>query len=132
MRLVRVADVAEGKPDTGKGGEDRLGEADHVEGDGDGLRDEEEDGDDAAELHAQAAADEIVGAAALDAHVGRDGGDGQARDQRDGLGAGEDQQGVPQARVAHDGVEPQEHDHAEDRQQARGEHAAKGAEQLGF
>ena len=126
---------AEGQIEVGKRGHERFGEAEHVERDGRGLRDVEKNGDDAAEFRPQAAADEIVGAAALDPHVRCDGRDRESRDQRDGRRAGEDQQRVPQPRVTHHGIEPQEHDHAEDRQQARREHAAERAEAgggLGF
>ena len=120
--------VAEGQAEIGERRKQRFGEAEHVERDGDRLRDEEEHGDDAAEFRPEAPADEVVGAAALDPHVRRDGRDRQPRDQRDDLRAGQDRQRIPQAGIAHHGVEPQEHDHAENRQQARREHAAEGAE----
>ena len=59
-----------------------LGETDHVHGDRDGLGQIEEHPDAAAELHAQAAADQVVGAAALDARVGCHGGQGETSEQR--------------------------------------------------
>ncbi len=113
---------------TRKGDEKGLGEADHVHGHRDGLGQEEKDADGAAELHAQAAADQVVGAAAFDPRVGGDGGQGKCRQAGDHLGAQNDQNHLQDAGLAHDLAEPQKHDHAQNGERAGGEHTAEGSE----
>ncbi len=65
--------------------QERLREADHVHRNRDRLGDEEHESDRAAELHAEAAADQEVGAAALDAGIGRDRGEREGRQRGDQL-----------------------------------------------
>ncbi len=115
-----------------KGFRERLGESDDVHRDRDRLGGKEDDADRAAEFDAQAAADQVVGAAAFDSRVGRDRRERKRRERGDRLGRQNDQQRVDDSRLADHLAEPQEHDDAQDRQRAGREDAAERSELGGW
>jgi hypothetical protein len=82
----------------------------------------------AAELDAQTAADQIVGATALDPGVGGDRRDQKPGEGGDELGAQHDDDGIQNPGLADHLAEAQEHDHPEDCQRAGRENPAEGAE----
>ncbi len=96
----------------------RLTEADGVEAHRDRLRQEQHQTERGAVLDAQRSRDQVVVAAALDAQVGRDRGERDARQDRDRVGQQDDQQRPRQPGRSDHGAEPQEQDDPEDRQDA--------------
>ncbi len=92
------------------------------------LRKIENERDAATEFDAEAAADQVISAAALDASVGNDGRERKTRQAGNQFGAQQDEQGMSDAGLAGDLAEAQEHDDAEYRQHIRREDAAEGAE----
>ena len=106
----------------------RLGETVGVEGDREGLRQEEGHADGAAELEAEAAGDDEVGAAGTQPGVGGHRRERQRGDEGDGVGQHHHHQHPEQPEVSHQPAEAQVHDHAEDGQDGGREDPDEGAE----
>ncbi len=106
----------------------RFGETDAVEADRHGLSQKYDDADSSAEAQAERARNEVVVATALHPQICRDRRNRQGREQRNTIGNGDHGERPHQPGLADDEAEPQEQDDAEYRQDARREHAGKGAQ----
>ncbi len=112
----------------GERGHERGGEAQDVEGDTEGLSAVEAEPDGTAELGPHDPRDEEVGPSAFDAGIRADRGDGERRERGDRLRQHQDDERLEDAGLADHEAGAHEHDHAEDREDRRREHAAERAE----
>ena len=110
------------------GGQKALHKADDVETDAEGEPHEQGNAQSTPDGQPQTARDDVVDAAGPHPLVGGDGGDAQPGSHRDHVSHDDDADGHPQAGLPHDPRQAQVHDHAQDRQDRRREHAAEGAE----
>ena len=96
-----------------------LREAGHVEGDTQGLGQEQRQTDGRTDLEAERPGDHVVRAAAADLHVGRHGGDRESGQERDRDRQRDDEERPAESHAADDPRQAQIHDHTENREDAR-------------